>query len=332
MVRTIVAQIAWNTIRLAEAEGLDGQPYRVQLGLEGVEDPLHPVNLDVFYAVYGDIIRRLDDPGWPVRLASKLSPEDYSVVGFAVMTAPDGAEALRRGIRYQTLHCPSSHWTYSLADGQVHMEWHRTGPPALGYRAANEGVIAEWVQVLRALMGIVELSDVRFRHRAPPNIEAHTEFFGLQPRFSAESDGFSFSDTCMSQAPKMANPAMAAWFEAQLEARMPIVEHAIIGQVERLLLSRLPSGTPTLEEMARDMGVSPRTLRRRLQATNTRYSEVLDRVRQHEAQAQLKGGRATVAEVAWQLGYSDASAFTRAFRRWFGVAPGVFARTGEVAR
>ena len=76
--------------------------------------------------------------------------------------------------------------------------------------------------------------------------------------------------------------------------------------------------------MARELGVSERTLHRRLKDEGMTYAEVYDGVRDRMAREYLKTDRVTVAEVAFLLGFSESSAFVRAFRRWTGFSPSDF--------
>lgn len=320
--RTIAAVIAQNTLRIAAEDGYDTHAAHARLRLEHAgDDPLHPVDLDVFLDVYGDIVRRLDDPSWPVRLASRLEPDDYSVVGFSIMTAASGHEALERALTYQRLYCPASSWEIERIPNAVRLIWHRAGPPTLGHRTANEGVLAEFVQTGRKMFGDLRLIEVTFRHRAPCDISAHEAHFGCPIRFNAPRDTVVMPDEGLDQAPASANPAMAAWFAHQLDQRVAAQQIDIAARAEKRMLVRLPSGTPSLADIAGDLGMSPRTLRRRLADAGTRFNDVLDGLRQREAQHLLCNTRSSVGEVAWALGFSDASAFSRACQRWFGCSP-----------
>src|SRR5215475_10405603 len=97
-------------------------------------------------------------------------------------------------------------------------------------------------------------------------------------------------------------------------------------QVCRLLWSELSAGVPGLEGVGRVLGMSPRTLQRRLREEGTTFRAVLTQVRHDLARPLLGDGRLAVAEVAFLLGYEDPSAFHRAFRRWSGRSPRAFRR------
>ncbi|MGK0361464.1 MAG: AraC-like DNA-binding protein [Bradymonadia bacterium] len=325
MSRTIAAVIVRNTLRIAQTDGIDCSAWAAQIRLDAAgDDPLHPLDLDVFLDAYGDIVRRLDDPSWPVRLAQRLEPGDYSVVGFAIMTAATGYEALQRALRYQQLFCPASSWQMQV-DDDIQLTWLRAGPPTLGHRTATEGVLAEFVQTSRQMFATLALREVTFRHARPRDTSAHDAFFGCPVRFNADADTVRFSAEDMTRAPADANPAMAAWFANELDQRVAAQQIDIAAQVERRLLHRLASGTPSVADVAQDLGMSPRTLRRRLSDAGTGFAVVLDGLRQREAAHLLRCGRSSVGEVSWMLGFSDASAFTRACRRWFGVSPRAYA-------
>jgi AraC-like DNA-binding protein len=97
-----------------------------------------------------------------------------------------------------------------------------------------------------------------------------------------------------------------------------------VARVRELL--PLPEGFRSLEDIAQQIGVSPRTLKRRLADGGTSYSELLDEQRQERALLLLRDESLSREQIAERLGYSDAANFTRAFRRWTGKTPGMVRR------
>ena len=92
-------------------------------------------------------------------------------------------------------------------------------------------------------------------------------------------------------------------------------------QVQRVLANELRGGNPMLDNVAAQLGMHPKTLRRRLKEEGTTHSELLEALRRELAERYMAVPELNVTEVAFLLGYSDASTFTKAFRRWFDVAP-----------
>ena len=91
-----------------------------------------------------------------------------------------------------------------------------------------------------------------------------------------------------------------------------------------MLWSDLTEAVPSLDAVAKALGVSARTLQRQLRDERTSFAAVLAQLRQELAPSLLRDGRLAVSEVAFLLGYEDPSAFRRAFRRWFGRSPRAF--------
>ena len=102
------------------------------------------------------------------------------------------------------------------------------------------------------------------------------------------------------------------------------VEHVVSAQIARFITEELQGGDASLAKIARRVAMSPRTLQRRLELEGTSFAEVLDQTRRHCAQLYVKEPNLAMTEIAYLLGFSEPSAFTRAFQRWYGVAPTQF--------
>jgi len=89
----------------------------------------------------------------------------------------------------------------------------------------------------------------------------------------------------------------------------------------RMIFALLPRGNPTLEEIARLLGISPRTLQRRLNGEGISYSDLIERCRCKAACEALEHTQRPIQDISATLGYADASSFARAFRRWTGLPP-----------
>lgn len=105
------------------------------------------------------------------------------------------------------------------------------------------------------------------------------------------------------------------------------LQHALRDQ----LAAAIEADALSIGQVAAQIGVSARTLQRRLAAEQVSFQELLDGYRQEQAMELLREGRLSMGEVAYRLGYAEQSAFTRAFRRWTGLAPRAWA-VGEGRR
>lgn len=106
----------------------------------------------------------------------------------------------------------------------------------------------------------------------------------------------------------------------ELLAELPPAE-SVVDRVKRLIVAELCGGEPTAEVIARKMRATPRTLQRWLTARGTSYREILDGLRRDLALRYVTEDRLAISEAAYLLGFSEASAFHRSFKRWTGRTP-----------
>ena len=99
---------------------------------------------------------------------------------------------------------------------------------------------------------------------------------------------------------------------------------SLIDQVRNVIADEFRGGEPSLERIADHLGLTPRTLQRKLQELGTSYNDVLDQMRRQLAERYLREPQMAICEVAYLLGFSESSSFHRAFKRWTGVTPKEF--------
>jgi AraC-like DNA-binding protein len=109
----------------------------------------------------------------------------------------------------------------------------------------------------------------------------------------------------------------------EIAQRLPVADGVTL-EVRRALASRIAQGDVQIEGVARALGTSTRSLQRRLSAAGVTYQELLDQTRREAANTYLRAAALSIGEVAYLLGYSEAAAFHRAFKRWTGMGPQEF--------
>jgi AraC-like DNA-binding protein len=322
----------------AAARGLPAGPLLARLGLDAASarDTERRVPFEALFSVWADCMRALRDPGLPLAAAQRIRLEEYTVLGFATTTAPTFRAALAALARYGTMVADGCRWRVEDDPGHpgLRLHWERDGARTLGHRVANECAIAEALHVARQALDarIVPLS-VAFRHPAPPSTSKHEQFFGVRPRFGARWEGLELPRDLLDRAPRQANPPLAAWLERQMASTLAArAAPATFGErIEQLLEQDLAAGEPDLRRVARSLAVSERTLRRQLQRDGLSFRQLAEGVRRRRAEALLAAGNTTLDEVAFLTGYSETSAFARAFKRWSGETPGAF-RGGRIGQ
>jgi len=270
-------------------------------------------------------MRASRDDGFPVRVARTFSIEHYSVLGFAVMTAASGREAIARVVRFVSLITNhGGRWQMVETEQALHARWLRPGERSLGHRAANEAVLAEFMQVSRQVLAAdLRALSVSFKHAAPSDTRLHVEHFGVTPGWQAEADELVLPKALLTAVPRFANPALSSYFEALAQRLLHEASSALdtSARVRRAILEALPDGEPAAPTIAKQLGMSERSLRRALANEGQSFSALVEAVRKERAARLIAEPSATLAEVAFSLGFSELSAFSRAFKRWYGRAP-----------
>ena len=317
----------------AAGEGLNRDALLTGAGVQPDREPdLYWMVTDAaHYALWETIMDELDDAdGFPIRFARRVSVDNYGALGLAEKTALSARQALERRIRYLVVLSPTSN--YSLREGcdSGYLILGREGERRLGMRCANEAALAEVLGMLRQITGEhITPRSVWFKHRQPSNVRDHAEYFGCELRFGQEVDGIEFTKTSLETPVQKADNGLSRFLLAQLDLQLEAVsQHAPIErEIKQAIGDALSGGVPKMEEVARHIGMSGRTLHRRLAESQLTFTDLVDETRQQLAESLLARTEHPLAEVAFLVGFSEQSAFQRAFKRWNGDTPGAYRAT-----
>jgi AraC-like DNA-binding protein len=302
---------------------MDRTALLAEIGLSSDElaDPHAHVPVRSLYALWARVARQFGDPSLPFKIARTVVPEDYDVLGYALLTSPSARDAIERLLRYSHVITDSGRWRLEVRGPIASVTWSRSDPLSLGVRLSNELAIAIAVQIMRATMPQVPIVHVGFRHR-PPETAPHRAFFRCPVRVGQRADSIAVAATALEVAPRLANPSMYRFFESVMEQRLAERDApSAATRVRRVIAGELTGGPPTIERVARRLALSERTLRRRLDAEGVSFRKLVEDVRREHAARWLRDTRTSVSEVAQALGFSHPTAFSRAYRRWFGETP-----------
>ncbi|HYY42110.1 MAG TPA: helix-turn-helix domain-containing protein, partial [Pyrinomonadaceae bacterium] len=167
---------------------------------------------------------------------------------------------------------------------------------------------------------------VSFQHPQPADTTEHRRIFRAPVHFDQPRNELVLDRALLALPLARADAGLCALLDRhaqELLARLPQRDDTT-AQVRRLLSDALSGGDPNIAAVARQLGLSARTLQRKLRAEGTSYQDLLDLMRRDLARRYLQERDMAVCEVAYLLGFSGPSAFHRAFRRWTGVTPKEF--------
>ncbi|MEV7284960.1 AraC family transcriptional regulator ligand-binding domain-containing protein [Streptomyces sp. NPDC093252] len=280
-----------------------------------------------YYRLWNSIEAETRDPAFPVRLCEMFRAELFSPPLFAALCSPDFVVAAQRIGQYKKLIAPMR-MTVPESDSAVAVELSWPG----GEPSPPTSLVMMELLFFVALLRIgtrEEVSPVAVTTTTLPDVmEPYTEFLGVPLRAgSTHRVVFSTDDATLPFLTQ--NEPLWAAFEPELRRRLGDLEESATTaeRVRAALLETLPSGSTSMDTIARKLTLSRRTLQRRIEAEDTSYQQILDTTRNDLARHYLLNTELSVAEVSFLLGFSEPNSFYRAFRTWTGTTPDTVRRT-----
>ena len=260
----------------------------------------------------------------PLRVGAAMRCDEYGAFGLAWKSATDLRGSFERAERYARVLTSVSTYEIEPTDEGAFLHLHRDGERRLGMRLSNEATIASIVSISREVSsGEFRPLAVFFKHPAPESVAEHEGHFGCPVHFASDRDALLVSDATLKTPNTVGDAGLAKFFETHLEAELAKLEDdASLERRVRIRISRsLSEGIPPISDVAGHLGMSGRTLQRRLSERGSSFQTLLDEARRRLAERLLRETEYSLAEVAFMTGFAEQSSFTRAFKRWAGRTP-----------
>ena len=281
------------------------------------------VSTEEFFALYRGLADASRDPAIGLKLGAEARMERYSPTSILAVSARSFRDALERMARYKQLTCPEELRVVERGDEcLVQFRWplaQESEPSVLVDQCFSRIVdIAR-----RGTDGVVNPKRVELRgpSRSRKMYEAH---FACRASFDARHNAIVFARTDLDRPFLTHNADLYAMVAPQLEAELSqsLASKTLGEQVKGVLKQLLASRRPGIEDVAREMRLSPRTLQRRLAEEGETFQQLLQSARRELAHHYLLHSSLELNETAFILGYGDSHSFFRAFHDWEGVSPG----------
>lgn len=303
-------------VQLLDRLGHDGQGLARKAGIDpqvlAAADGWIPNAQSV--ALWREARAATGDEGFGLAVAAQLGPESFSLLGHSLMLGRNLGESYRRAAR--DLHLLGDLFEIRVEEGAEATALLFAVQP--GKMATCECIDAGLAAILvtgRRLCadpGLVPLA-VEMSRPPPADPLPFEHLFGCRPRFGMRRDRLLFSRADMARPVYSGHPALAEIFDRQVANRKV---DSLAGRLRRRLVAALPQGAPSLETLAAELGMSPRTLHRRLAEAGLNYRQLLDDTRRELAHDYLAHGGFSKQRIAELLGFAEPASFSRAWRRW----------------
>ncbi|WP_277588757.1 AraC family transcriptional regulator [Pseudomonas chlororaphis] len=299
---------------------------------ETCENPMG-VRLELVYAVLQDAVQLCGNPDLGLLAYTKAHPANLEVLGYALMSGATLDTALQRLVDYHSLVSNGfylclerSPQAVTLIGFDIALE------PGLVPRAFIDAGAAQTLGLVHWLLPGHKPQPLTasFTYPRPPDTRALERLLGANLQFDAPYNSLSFSPRDCAMALPSADPALDVLHMEYARTRLKLLlDGSMTARVRRVLSERLAQGGPSdLRHIAQLVGVSSRSLQRRLGNEDMHFSALLDEARLMLAHSFLRNSARSVKYIGALLGFRDQSSFHKACRRWFGMTPGRYRQEG----
>lgn len=298
------------------------------LNPEFIDDPEGRVAFTDYARLLDGLAAALNDPHIGLRLGSSARLAHLGTAGLAQMACSNVQELLPRMARYNSLTMDAFEDDLDVKDGELILYWRRRIPDDICISRHHAELNFSLTQSLIPQFTGEQIFPTRvsFRHPPPADIGVLQSFFKCEISFNAPVDMLACDAQVLGRELRPADPQTLQMLdricEQQLKALEDLKDPEWVVSCKQAITKSLKNGQPEFSNIAQMAGCEARQLRRKLSERGLNFRELIDECRQDLAKAYIADTSLSLVEIAMLLGFSEQSAFQRAFRRWTGEAPG----------
>lgn len=334
--RTVSAGFARALIEFAATRGADKNALAAlaQIDAAALADADNRIPFDQYVALMRGAKTLCADPAFPLRFGAETDFQKFSIVGLIAHASATMTEALEQMNRYSRLVAEvegvsdGPRFTLEMRDGKLRMEDRRTNADAF-----YEMTESTWSRFIcgsrRDFPERVFAYAAEVTHPAPPHADEYEAIWRVPVRFGAPRNIIEMNPAWPTLQIQPENRYVFGVFSARAEALLRDLERSVkfSHKVESLLMPMLHTGGASADAVAERLKISRQTLYRRLKSEGATFEDVLDDLRRRLSLHYLSERKASVNETAYLVGFSDPTAFSRAFKRWTGASPRTYRAT-----
>ncbi len=298
-------------------------------GLETCElDDVHAfLPLSHYHRAVLAAIEHTGDPALGLHMGERSSMGSFDVLGHLSEQSGSLREALEVGVRYARIVSdgPRLELYEDAETATLRLQLSCWEDPTV--QLCAEFATVSLLGVIRRFVGDgAQVQRVLFPYAAPAHRHEYTRIFGGREHFTQPFTGIEFDRQWLERTQFSRSTELRALLQSRAELLLAKVDRDAPAalRVQRWLASRDTRTRPTMDAIARDLGMSVRSLRRHLRNEDAAFTELVDDALALRAKRMLADPRWSIQETAYAMGFATASAFSRAFKRWTGVAPSAF--------
>jgi AraC-like DNA-binding protein len=312
------ADILWKTLK---DYGYDAESIFLEEGIdrEMILTPGVRITHAAVESLWSAVAELIEDPCFGLHAEKFWHPSHFNALGHAWLASGTLREALIRAVRYINI---------IGEDREKRLEDRAEGLTVI--LSSSLEVPALMDLSMSILMSACRLNygpdldpvDVRFIHPEPSCAEEYDLYFNAPVKFNADSDSLTLPADAVDKRLPIGNPHLAKLNDQYIFRYLANLDrNNIVQRVKGVIIDLLPSGGVSDEKAAQKLNLSTRSLQRKLQTNRTTFQTLLEEVRQELAEGYIHDSTISLMEIAFVLGFSEYSSFSRAYKRWTGISP-----------
>jgi AraC-like DNA-binding protein len=324
----INAEWAGETAAWLDRQGIATKPLLKKLRIDGRDLTYgRQISAVQFGAMLDFGATQTGDDHFGLHRGGEFKLKNGGVLAYLAACAETLGEAVSYYQRYASVVCNGFMIETNRDDEGVRLVLHVGGAAWARCRHLGEFTAARTVSAMRVVTGAqFRPLSVQFAHAAPGPAAECRRLFGCEVAFGERADAIKLSTDALALRIPTADSRLGIMLRSYADGLLKQVRSkggdSLADKVAAVIAQRLSSGEGSLRDVARRLHLSERTLRRRLRESGVTFTELVGRVRRDLAEDWLARTDFNVKHISYLLGYSDAAAFSRAYKRWTGRSPG----------
>lgn len=324
----ILASAATGLVGFIGQQGGDAERIlgRTGIACDQLEHPTLSLDLNQYCQVFEEAARQTGNDNFGLRFGQQFKPDALGLLGYVGMCSATLGDALRNVVSTFPVHQQSSLLRMEERGEFCQLDYQVQYGAILRKRQDAELSLGMFVNLMRHALGQNWGPEkVLFEHPQPEAWHEHCKVFDAPVLFGQQRNSLVFRRSVLDRPMPGRDPRLLA---IVIESMRLLGTQAgatnrpgIVDDVKSQVRALLGDGYPSLEQVADQLRMPSWTVQRRLQEQGLSFSTLVDTVRQELATYYLQQSALPISELALLLGYSEISAFSRAFRRWFEVSP-----------
>lgn len=319
-------------LRAAEHAGMDTEPllHQCEMSRALLDTDDGRITGQQFQRFLRLVIDQSGNPVFGLQSGDFVQPGSYSVLGYITMSCATLGEAVARIVPFEKLVGDMGTTKLSTANNHITLTWHCQYEDSVVRPHMVDNVFASWINYARWLADKPDASPEKITLRRPsPGRGLESEYqqrWGCPVEFDTSADSITISADLLQTRLRQPDPMLRKTLEAHALNQLATLDDTedLSVRVRQGIQHQLSQGVTRQDMVAESLGMTSRTLQRKLSKEGVSYQKLLDEVRQTMAEELLRESSLAIPEIAMRLGYSETTSFHRKFKLATGQTPGDF--------